>query len=170
MNTRFFNKLGLMTVMGLTMIACSQNEDATDNLTSNIGEDGLYHYTMTLNCTTAGFEGEGVTRAVTYDQWNDGATLYVRFLSGSSYVTGTATYNKTANVWDVSAPSTLATTASDTNCEVYYFVNPEGTSTSAVTMSEKTACFFTTAATSGTISFLIRSKNASYFSTVMPGS
>ncbi len=147
MNIKFFKRLGLLTLMGLTLVACSQSNDesvATEER-EIIDEDGLYHYQMVLNCD-APVDDESATRAVTYN-WDNGAMLFVRFKSGSSYIAGTATYSQSENTWDVAVSSTLPTTSTDTNCQFYYFTEAGNVTSNSVAMTERTACYYTTTAT-----------------------
>lgn len=150
MKTKDFFRLSLMMVMGLTFAACSQSDDVASeqNTTQQmVGTDGLYHYTMQLNCSVPSDDAADGTRAVTYD-WANGSTIYVRFnTSGSSYVNGTATYNSSQKSWNISSTSSLSANSSALKCELYYFVNPVSVGSSVITLDEKTACYYTTSAT-----------------------
>lgn len=150
MKTKDFFRLSLMMVMGLTFAACSQSDDVASeqNTTQQmVGTDGLYHYTMQLNCSVPSDDAADGTRAVTYD-WANGSTIYVRFnTSGSSYVNGTATYNSSQKSWSISSTSSLSANSSALKCELYYFVNPVSVGSSVITLDEKTACYYTTSAT-----------------------
>ena len=150
MKTKDFFRLSLMMVMGLTFAACSQSDDVASeqNTTQQmVGTDGLYHYTMQLNCSVPSDDAADGTRAVTYD-WANGSTIYVRFnTSGSSYVNGTATYNSSQKSWNISSASSLSANSSALKCELYYFVNPVSVGSSVITLDEKTACYYTTSAT-----------------------
>lgn len=147
MNKKNFKRLALIAVMGLTVMACSQSEDipAISEDTPESTADGMYHYTMYLNCAAPDDAGSTTTRAVT-KEWPNNAVLYLRYKNGSSYVAGKATYNKTAGSWNVNVPSSLPTTSSAA-CEVYYFENAGSESGNSVTLNESTCCFFTTSAT-----------------------
>lgn len=147
MNKKNFKRLALIAVMGLTIMACSQSED-TQTISKDIQEstvDGMFHYTMYLNCDAPDDDNSATTRAVTRD-WPNNAVLYLRYKNGSSYVAGKATYNRTAGSWNVDVPSSLPTTNS-ASCEVYYFENVGSESGNSVTLNESTCCFFTTSAT-----------------------
>ena len=148
MNKKFlFYSISLIMMLGLTFTACTNNEELVDNsLMPQIDEHGYYVYDLDLNCDTPDYDEEGTTRAVSYT-WEDNATLYVRFKDGSSYIPGTATYNKTSNKWTVKASSSLSITNDAIECRVFYFENPASVTDDVVNLTEQTIIYFTTTAT-----------------------
>lgn len=144
MNKRYLYGLGLAIGMGLAFTACSdEKEDLMQSEGTTVMDDqGNFVYTMDFNGGTPSFEDDA-TRATSYT-WDNGATLYLRFKNGSSYVTGTATYNKSAGSWSVTTASSLPTTSAGADCEVYYFVGEGTVGTSTIDMTEHTACYLTT--------------------------
>ena len=145
MSKKFFFRLALLVFVGLTVAACSQVEDTEVSSVEapQISEDGMYHYQMQLDCTMPSFDTNGQTRAVTYDKWEDNHVLNIRFKSGSNWIVGQATYSKAENIWNVGTYATLPTTTGEETCEVYYFYQARGSSSTQVTMDEQTACYMT---------------------------
>ena len=147
MRKKLFSRIVLFLFVGLTVVSCSQVEDAesVSVQTQQIGEDGMYHYQMHLDCAMPSYDTNGQTRAVSYDKWEDNQVLNIRFKSGSSWIVGQATYSKAENIWNVGTYSTLPTTTGEETCEVYYFYQSSGSSTTQITMNEQTACYITKA-------------------------
>lgn len=147
MSKKLFSRIVLLLFVGLTVASCSQIEDAEaiSVQTQQMGEDGMYHYQMHLDCAMPSYDTNGQTRAVTYDKWEDNHVLNLRFKNGSSWIIGQATYSKTDNIWDVRTNTTLPTTSGEETCEVYYFYQASGSSSTQITMNEQTACYMTKA-------------------------
>lgn len=145
MKKNLFTRLGLLTIIGLTMAGCSQNDDFAEPA-YDMDENGKFHYTMELNCATPSYDDEVTTRSMTYS-WENGAKLYIRFKSGSSYVSGVATYSSSTSDWNVETSSTLSTMSGEATCQICYFVNPGTANSSKVNLNEQTACFYTENAT-----------------------
>ena len=145
---KFFLLYGfsLIMAMGLTFSSCSNDDDfVSNNETVLVDEEGYFVYDLELDCGTPDFENEGTTRALSYT-WDDNATIYVRFKDGTSYIPGTATYNKASNKWTVRASSSLAIT-NEATCYLFYFDNAESVTSEKVNMNEKTSCYYTYSAT-----------------------
>ena len=145
MSKKFFSRLALLVFVGLTAVACSQVED-TEVLSveaPQISEDSMYHYQMQLDCAMPSFDTNGQTRAVSYTKWEDNQVLNIRFKNGSSWIVGQATYSKAENIWNVGTYATLPTTVGEETCEVYYFYQARGSSSTQITMNEQTACYMT---------------------------
>lgn len=147
MNKRILQRVGVAIVTALAFVACSQDTDesATGSAPVQTDEQGNVVYTMQLSGDVADYDDDA-TRAVSYT-WNDGATLYLRFKNGSTYVAGKAVYKKSDDSWTVTANSSLPTTSTDTNCEVYYFKDEGAVLSSVVYMTEYTACYLAKNAT-----------------------
>lgn len=146
MKRNHFSRLALAIVLGLTAVACSQNDDTQDIIAQEqqMANDGMYHYTMYLNCDAPVDDSIAATRAVTYE-WANNSVLYMRYKNGSSFISGKATYNKSKGSWDVDVPKSLPTTNGST-CEVYYFENAGSESGGIISLTEQSACYFTTSA------------------------
>ena len=113
--------IGLTLVVGLLFVACSQNEDLLPPKASQM-QNGFYVYLLEFNCEAPGYDA-GTTRAVTYD-WQNGATLFARFKSGSTYYIGFVTY--TTKGWSlISTTDFLESTNSET-CQLFYFQEENG--------------------------------------------
>lgn len=148
MKTKLFYRLCLMLVMGLTFFACSSEEsDSVNNETTVVtDESGMHYYKLTLNCDVPSYDDEGITRSAIYT-WDNAATLIIRFKSGSKYYDGIATYRSSDNTWTIQTYGTLPVITGEGTCEVYYFYGDLRISGTNVTLSEKSACYFTTTAT-----------------------
>ena len=138
--------LSLIMGLGLTFSSCSNDDDfVSNNETVLVDEEGYFVYDLELDCSTPDFENEGTTRALSYT-WDDNATIYVRFKDGTSYIPGTATYNKASNKWTVRASSSLNIT-SEATCILFYFENAGSVTSEKVNMTEHTSCYFSYSAT-----------------------
>ena len=116
----------------LSLVSCSGDE------VKGQGPDGQgTSYSMRLDANVPTFNDE--TRAAT--SWNNGSTVYLRFQSGSSYVAGTAVYNSSTDLWQVTTTAPLSTTSSAAPVEAFYFENPSTQSGSILNMTEQTAVF-----------------------------
>lgn len=140
MNFKYFSLQGLAIVTTLAFNACTQDSLELDvNAYAEMQEPTEYVYTMHWDAPCPGFD-DGETRAVS-KSWDNGSVLYVRFKSGTSWISGTATYSTSSGEWTISTNSSVPTTTSNTACEMYYFQNPSKVETSQVTLSESTATF-----------------------------
>lgn len=148
MKTKYFYGLCLMLVMGLTFFACSsEKSDSVNNETTVVtDESGMHYYKLILNCDVPSYDDEGITRSAIYT-WDNAATLIIRFKSGSKYYDGIATYSSSDNTWTIQTYGTLPVITGEGTCEVYYFYGDLRISGTNVTLSEKSACYFTTTAT-----------------------
>lgn len=138
MNTRIklFN-IFIATVLNMMLLVACSNDDRTDN-NEQINADGTYTYNMRMDCMITD-SATDVTRA-NYS-WESGATLYLRFKSGSNYIAGTAVYNRSTGLWELTTTSSLSTTTSESVCEAYFFKNPKSITAAAINMDENTACY-----------------------------
>ncbi|MBO7289830.1 MAG: hypothetical protein J6U62_00030, partial [Bacteroidaceae bacterium] len=84
----------------------------------------------------------GATRAGGHE-WKEGDRLYIRFLGGSSTVTGCAEYSATGN-WTLSYSGTFAEGTSQ-KCEIYYFENATHKSNTQVELTAHSAVYECTA-------------------------
>lgn len=148
MNTKFFYRLCLILVMGLTIIACSNDESNTVNNQNPVEQDksGMYQYLLDLNCDVPSYNEGATTRSVVYT-WDNAATIIVRFKSGSKFIDGLATYNSSDNLWTIGTYDALPVITGEGVCELYYFYGATGIKDTNVTMTENTACYYTTSAT-----------------------
>lgn len=146
MNTKFFYRLCLMLVMGLTFFACSSEESnsVVNETTIETEESGIHYYKFTLNCDVPSYD-DGITRSAVYT-WDNAAKLVIRFKNGSKYYDGIATYSSPDDTWTITINGTLPVITEGT-CEVYYFNGDPSFSGTNVTLSEKSACYYTTTAT-----------------------
>ena len=135
------NKRRQLWVIAALMIsalfaACSQDDDTeADNPVAP--EPKEYVYTMHLTGDAPSYDGDA-TRAGA--SWSNGATIYLRFTSGSSTISGTAVYNSSTGLWTVTANSSLSITSSS-NCTAYYFENTSSVSSTLVYLTEKSISY-----------------------------
>lgn len=141
-SNNFFLCIALIIFTGLSVVACSQTDEIIEVTIDQIDENGMFHYQMQLDCAVPNFDDNVQTRAMVYN-WENNQTLFVRFKNGSNWITGQAVYNAYENVWDVGTYQTLPTVTGEEICEMYYFDGAVGTTSSTVTMNEKTACYMT---------------------------
>jgi hypothetical protein len=142
MNTKIFNRIGLMMAIAFSLASCSQEEtiQEANALDNNDSQPTEYVYTMTLDCPVPAFDQQTETRANT--SWSNGSVIYLRFKTGnSSWVTGKATYMSSSSTWTVTTTTTLSNTSSAT-CEAYYFENAS-VSGNNVTMKENSIGYIT---------------------------
>lgn len=126
-----FSVLSACTLM---LSGCS-----TDNDIVETNDDGCMLHTAQLVFSGTIDYFDRQTRAVTSD-WEDGATLYIRYTTASGIVNGTATYDQTTDQWNVQYYGSI-TSGQTTQCEVYFFENPQSTTMTSVTFSEQSAVF-----------------------------
>lgn len=137
-NILSLNKLSILAIIALVFVACDKEEifESAPEVTDHNGE---YTYTMHLDCDAPLFDDEAGTRA-SYS-WIDGSKLYLRFVKGTSTVSGTAVYNSSTKKWTVSATSSLNISNMSYTCYANYFKD-SGTSTSTyVNLNPTTACY-----------------------------
>ena len=80
----------------------------------------------------------GATRASGHE-WKEGDRLYIRFLGGSSTVTGCAVYSADGS-WTLNCSGTFAE-GTDQKCEVYYFENATHKSNTQVELTAHSAVY-----------------------------
>ena len=148
MKTKLFYRLCLILVIGLTIVSCSNDEVDTVNSQNPVEKDesGMYHYQLDLNCDVPTYDEGVTTRSVVYT-WDNAATIIVRFKSGSKYIDGLATYSSSDNLWTIGTYDALPMITGEGVCELYYFYGAAGMKDTNVTMTENTACYYTTNAT-----------------------
>lgn len=106
------------SIMLLFLIsACSSDNSFEQSKTEN-SVSQWHHAVMSLNISKENFDAKGsaATRA-TSDEWQDGDKLYLRFVTFNGIVIGTATYDDSKGMWNVSYNGTL-----DKNVESQLFV------------------------------------------------
>ena len=87
-----FSAISLTLVMGFMLTACSEEEVVTKDIHSVGTLNDLHVYPVDFNCTIPGYQDGSSTRAVSYE-WKNGATIFVRMKSGSSYTLGFVLFN-----------------------------------------------------------------------------
>lgn len=109
----------LMLVTALALGACSQDDDIQPVSQADIMRGGFHVGHVDFSCNTPGYDDEeDATRAVNYS-WADGATLFARLKSGSTYLRGFLTYHQNEG-WTLMWWGDLATNTSGAGCELYY--------------------------------------------------
>lgn len=97
--------------------SCTQNDDVLETIDGITNENG-YVYTLHLD-GGAPVYSEDMTRAST--TWKSGNKVNLRFKSGSSVISGTATYN--GSKWTMTTDKKLSTTTKATECGALYYEN-----------------------------------------------
>ena len=108
--------LFLLPMLLLVLAACEHEMPDAPSLSAG------HTYTLRLEGGLMPFAGS--TRAAT--EWEDGATIFLQFLSGSLHTSGKAVYDAGEAVWTVTTSKALAADAEGV-CEAFYFV--DGTAT-----------------------------------------
>ena len=130
-----FSALGLTLVMGLVLIACSTDEISMERQRPVRMENGMYVYPVDLECPTPDYQDGNATRAVSYD-WKNGATLFVRLKSGSSFVLGYVQFD--AYGGHLYTFSDLPDTNNETECHLAYLEDSNG---DYLSLNLNTQCF-----------------------------
>ena len=130
-----FSALGLTLVMGLMLTACSTDEISTEKPRPVRLENGMYVYPVDLECPTPDYQDGNATRAVSYD-WKNGATLFVRLKSGSSFVLGYVQFD--ADGGHLYTFSDLPDTNNETECHLAYLEDSNG---DYLSLNLNTQCF-----------------------------
>ena len=125
----------LLMLLLFALTACTNEEDFS--LPQSGGNES-----GTLTCRMI-FYGDvtdygGATRAGGHE-WKEGDRLYIRFLGGSSTVTGCAEYSADGS-WTLSYSGTL-TEGAGQKCEVYYFENATHKSNTQVELTAHSAVY-----------------------------
>lgn len=142
MRKNTFFRMAMIMAMPFMTAACQQVEDTLEQPVQ-AAEDAMYHYEMQLDCEMPSFDSGADSRAVSYTSWENNATLFIRFKNGSKWIIGQAIYSASENIWNVGTYEALPTISGEETCEIYYFVGAKGSSSTAITMDERTACYMT---------------------------
>ena len=129
----------LLMLLMFALTACT-NEEEFSLPQPGGNESGTTTCCMMFYGDVTGYGG--ATRAGGHE-WKEGDRLYIRFLGGSSTVTGCAEYSATGN-WTLSYSGTLAE-GTGQKCEVYYFENATHKSNTQVELTAHSAVYECTA-------------------------
>ena len=130
----------ILLLLLFALTACTNEEDFSLPQPGG-NESGTLTCRMMFYGDVTGYGG--ATRAGGHE-WKEGDRLYIRFLGGSSTVTGCAVYSATGN-WTLSYSGTFAE-GTDQKCEVYYFENATHKSNTQVELTAHSAVYECTAA------------------------
>ena len=97
-----------LSVMLMFLISACTSDNSFEQSKSENSVSQWHHTTMSLNISKENFDAKGsaATRA-TSDEWQDGDKLYLRFVTFNGIVIGTATYDDSKGMWNVSYNGTL---------------------------------------------------------------
>ncbi|MBQ8694620.1 MAG: DUF1566 domain-containing protein [Bacteroidaceae bacterium] len=129
----------LLMLLMFALTACT-NEEEFSLPQPGGNESGTLTCRMMFYGDVTGYGG--ATRAGGHE-WKEGDKLYIRFLGGSSTVTGCAEYSATGN-WTLNYSGTFAE-GTDQKCEVYYFENATHKSNTQVELTAHSAVYECTA-------------------------
>ena len=132
--------IGTLLMLLLFALTACTNEEEFSLPQPGGNESGTTTCRMMFYGDVTGYGG--ATRAGGHE-WKEGDRLYIRFLGGSSTVTGCATYSATGN-WTLSYSGTLAE-GTGQKCEVYYFENATHKSNTQVELTAHSAVYECTA-------------------------
>ena len=125
----------LLMLLLFALTACTNEEDFSLPQPGG-NESGTTTCRMMFYGDVTGYGG--ATRAGGHE-WKEGDRLYIRFLGGSSTVTGCAEYSADGS-WTLSYSGTLAE-GTDQKCEVYYFENATHKSNTQVELTAHSAVY-----------------------------
>lgn len=118
--------------------ACSNDEGEEQQPAS---EGQSFVYPLRLEASVPSFEP--ASRAT--QEWQEGSTVYLRFLDGEDVVTGVATYDATKQSWTIVTQKAL--TAISGQLTAYYFENPSSATSTNVTLTTASVVYADEAAT-----------------------
>lgn len=130
-----FSDIGLILVMGVTLTACTQEEQNSFGDKSYKTENGFYVYPADFHCSISDYDEGGKTRSMNYE-WDNMTTLFARFNSGSTYYYGFMTYENSS--WQLVATTDFLELTTSGIIELYYFRESNGDN---YYYNLKTACF-----------------------------
>lgn len=130
-----FSDIGLILVMGVTLTACTQEEQNSFGDKSYKTENGFYVYPADFHCSISDYDEGGKTRSMNYE-WDNMTTLFARFNSGSTYYYGFMTYENSR--WQLVATTDFLELTTSGIIELYYFRESNGDN---YYYNLKTACF-----------------------------
>lgn len=130
----------ILLLLLFALTACTNEEDFSLPQPGG-NESGTLTCRMMFYGDVTGYGG--ATRAGGHE-WKDGDRLYIRFLGGSSTVTGCAEYSAIGS-WTLSYSGTFAE-GTGQKCEVYYFENATHKSNTQVELTAHSAVYECTAA------------------------
>ena len=125
----------LLLLLLFALTACTNEEEFSLPQPSGNGS-GATTCRMMFYGDVAGYGG--ATRAGGHE-WKEGDRLYIRFLVGSSTVTGCAEYSADGS-WTLNCSGTFAE-GTDQKCEVYYFENATHKSNTQVELTAHSAVY-----------------------------
>lgn len=107
MENKNFISLFFSIMLLFIISACTSDNSFEQSKTEN-SVSQWHHAVMSLNISKENFDAKGSasTRA-TSDEWQDGDKLYLRFVTFNGIVIGTATYDDSKGMWNVSYNGTL---------------------------------------------------------------
>ena len=132
--------IGTILLLLLFALTACTNEEEFSLPQPGGNESGTLTCRMMFYGDVTGYGG--ATRAGGHE-WKEGDRLYIRFLGGSSTITGCAEYSATGN-WILSYSGTFAE-GTDQKCEVYYFENATHKSNTQVELTAHSAVYECTA-------------------------
>ena len=128
--------IGTILLLLLFALTACTNEEEFSLPQPGGNESGTLTCRMMFYGDVTGYGG--ATRAGGHE-WKEGDRLYIRFLGGSSTVTGCATYSATGS-WTLSYSGTFAE-GTGQKCEVYYFENATHKSNTQVELTAHSAVY-----------------------------
>lgn len=130
-----FSDIGLILVMGVTLTACTQEEQNSFGDKSYKTENGFYVYPVDFQCSISDYDEGGKTRSMNYE-WDNMTTLFARFNSGSTNYYGFMTYENSR--WQLVSTTDFLELTTSGIIELYYFRESNGDN---YYYNLKTACF-----------------------------
>ena len=125
----------LLMLLLFALTACTNEEEFSLSQPGG-NESGTTTCRMMFYGDVTGYGG--ATRAGGYE-WKEGDRIYIRFLGGSSTITGCAEYSATGS-WTLSYSGTFAE-GTGQKCEVYYFENATHKSNTQVELTAHSAVY-----------------------------
>lgn len=133
--------INIMIIVQMLLLAACTSDEIIDDVNYNTENDTTEHVVpLILNVTRQHFDDEPQTRGEYSNEWEDGTMLYVQLKNGSNWISGTATYVKSVNMWAIRYTGTIVQ-GTKQKCMLYYFVNPDRSDKDMVTFTTSTAVY-----------------------------
>lgn len=125
--TKILALMLFVQIAGMGFGSCTSEEDYLPaKTTSTI--DVTHTYNLSFNAIINGYDVKSTRSASNTEEWEDGATVFVKFqMNENSFIVGAAEYKKKANTWAITFKGDLPETANG-KCSVCYFDSITSTS------------------------------------------
>lgn len=106
---KYLSCAAIITFAAMFNASCSNEDDVIIPTESNTHKLSCM---MTLNVAKPSYNNENYTTRAVSSNWDDGSTIYIQFVNGSSPIMGMATYSSNTGLWEVAYETELPKTQS----------------------------------------------------------